>query len=130
MDLQGFGFNVYLSQVVFGAVDIPAKLLSVLVISGLGRRLAQGGALALAGLCILANIFVPGELPALRMAFAVVGKGALAASFNCAYIFTGELFPTVIRWVWPAQPRPSSPAQSSSNHCPCANPACINPTLH
>ncbi|NXR73456.1 S226A protein, partial [Pycnonotus jocosus] len=97
MDLQGFGFNVYLSQLVFGAVDIPAKLLSVLVISWLGRRLAQGGSLALAGLCILANIFVPSELPTLRMAFAVVGKGALAASFNCAYIFTGELFPTVIR---------------------------------
>ncbi|NWS91575.1 S22A6 protein, partial [Toxostoma redivivum] len=35
--------------------------------------------------------------PALRMAFAVIGKGALAASFNCAYIFSGELFPTVIR---------------------------------
>ncbi|XP_062368101.1 solute carrier family 22 member 6-like isoform X2 [Cinclus cinclus] len=97
MDLQGFGFNVYLSQVVFGAVDIPAKLLSVLVISCLGRRLAQGGSLALAGICILANIFVPSELPALRMAFAVIGKGALAASFNCAYIFSGELFPTVIR---------------------------------
>uniref|UniRef100_A0A8C3MN72 Uncharacterized protein n=1 Tax=Geospiza parvula TaxID=87175 RepID=A0A8C3MN72_GEOPR len=98
MDLQGFGFNVYLSQLVFGAVDIPAKLLSVLVISCLGRRLAQGGSLAIAGLCILANIFVPSELPTLRMALAVVGKGALAASFNCAYIFTGELFPTVIRW--------------------------------
>ncbi|NXI07359.1 S22A6 protein, partial [Irena cyanogastra] len=97
MDLQGFGFNVYLSQLVFGAVDIPAKLLSVLVISCLGRRPAQGGSLALAGLCILANIFVPSELPTLRMAFAVVGKGALAASFNCAYIFSGELFPTVIR---------------------------------
>ncbi|NXW25267.1 S226B protein, partial [Circaetus pectoralis] len=33
----------------------------------------------------------------LRMAFAVIGKGSLAASFNCAYIFSGELFPTVIR---------------------------------
>ncbi|XP_032939472.1 solute carrier family 22 member 6-like [Catharus ustulatus] len=97
MDLQSFGFNVYLSQVVFGAVDIPAKLLSVLAISCLGRRPAQGGSLALAGLCILGNIFVPSELPALRMALAVIGKGALAASFNCAFIFTGELFPTVIR---------------------------------
>ncbi|XP_032533460.1 solute carrier family 22 member 6-like, partial [Chiroxiphia lanceolata] len=97
MDLQGFGVDVYLSQLVFGAVDIPAKFLSVLAISGLGRRAAQGGALALAGLCILANIFVPSELPTLRMAFAVVGKGSLAASFNCAYIFTGELFPTIIR---------------------------------
>ncbi|XP_051632375.1 solute carrier family 22 member 6 isoform X2 [Manacus candei] len=97
MDLQGFGVDVYLSQLVFGAVDIPAKFLSVLAISGLGRRAAQGGALALAGLCILANILVPSELPTLRMALAVVGKGSLAASFNCAYIFTGELFPTIIR---------------------------------
>uniref|UniRef100_A0A8C3MPD2 Uncharacterized protein n=1 Tax=Geospiza parvula TaxID=87175 RepID=A0A8C3MPD2_GEOPR len=117
MDLQGFGFNVYLSQLVFGAVDIPAKLLSVLVISCLGRRLAQGGSLAIAGLCILANIFVPSELPTLRMALAVVGKGALAASFNCAYIFTGELFPTVIRWVGSPQPRPHP-----SSHWPRANP--------
>ncbi|KAM6288775.1 LOW QUALITY PROTEIN: solute carrier family 22 member 6-like [Aegotheles albertisi] len=97
MDLQGFGVDIYLSQLVFGAVDIPAKLASVLAISCLGRRVAQGGSLALAGICILANIFVPMELQTLRMAFAVVGKGSLAASFNCAYIFTGELFPTVIR---------------------------------
>lgn len=33
----------------------------------------------------------------MRMVFAVIGKGSLAASFNCAYIFSGELFPTVIR---------------------------------
>ncbi|KAM6226143.1 solute carrier family 22 member 6 [Porphyrio hochstetteri] len=97
MDLQGFGVDIYLSQLVFGAVDIPAKLASVLALSCLGRRVAQGGSLALAGLCILANIGVPAELRLLRMALAVVGKGSLAASFNCAYIFSGELFPTVIR---------------------------------
>ncbi|XP_010079945.1 PREDICTED: solute carrier family 22 member 6-like, partial [Pterocles gutturalis] len=101
MDLQGFGGDIYLSQLVFAAVDIPAKLASVLVISCVGRRVAQGGSLALAGVCILANIIVPTggwrELQTLRMALAVIGKGSLAASFNCAYIFTGELFPTVIR---------------------------------
>ncbi|KAF1421202.1 Solute carrier family 22 member 6-B, partial [Spheniscus magellanicus] len=97
MDLQGFGVDIYLSQLVFGAVDIPAKLASVLAISCVGRRVAQGGSLALAGICILANIVVPMELRTLRMAFAVIGKGSLAASFNCAYIFSGELFPTVIR---------------------------------
>ncbi|KAM6364530.1 solute carrier family 22 member 6 [Pluvialis apricaria] len=97
MDLQGFGVDIYLSQLVFGAVDIPAKLASVVAISCVGRRVAQSGSLALAGICILANIIVPTELQMLRMAFAVIGKGSLAASFNCAYIFTGELFPTVIR---------------------------------
>lgn len=59
MDLQGFGVDIYVSQLLFGAVDIPAKLASVLAISCLGRRVAQGGALALAGGCILGNIVVP-----------------------------------------------------------------------
>lgn len=59
MDLQGFGVDIYLSQLVFAAVDIPAKLASVLTISGAGRRVAQGASLGLAGVCILANIIVP-----------------------------------------------------------------------
>ncbi|XP_053134014.1 solute carrier family 22 member 6-B-like [Hemicordylus capensis] len=97
MDLQNFGFNIYLTQLVFGAVDIPAKFISVMTITFVGRRFSQAASLILAGLCILANIFVPQDLSNLRLLFAVVGKGSLAASFNCAYIFSGELFPTVIR---------------------------------
>uniref|UniRef100_A0A8D0E4K6 Major facilitator superfamily (MFS) profile domain-containing protein n=1 Tax=Salvator merianae TaxID=96440 RepID=A0A8D0E4K6_SALMN len=97
MDLQNFGSNIYLTQLVFAAVDFPAKFISVLTITFIGRRFSQAFALILAGLCILANIFVPQDLIHLRMVFAVIGKGSLAASFNCAYIFTGELFPTVIR---------------------------------
>uniref|UniRef100_A0A8D0G4T8 Major facilitator superfamily (MFS) profile domain-containing protein n=1 Tax=Sphenodon punctatus TaxID=8508 RepID=A0A8D0G4T8_SPHPU len=94
MDLQNFGVNIYLILMVFGAVDFPAKLISVLTISFVGRRFTQALALILAGLAILANIFVP---QALRTVFAVFGKGCLAASFNCVYLYTGELYPTVIR---------------------------------
>ncbi|XP_034632508.1 solute carrier family 22 member 6-A-like [Trachemys scripta elegans] len=97
MDLQNFNVNVYLTQLIFGAVDFPAKFISVLTIIFIGRRFSQAFSLVLAGLCILANIFVPQELQTMRMVFAVIGKGSLAASFNCAYIFSGELFPTVIR---------------------------------
>ncbi|XP_029467965.1 solute carrier family 22 member 6-B-like isoform X2 [Rhinatrema bivittatum] len=100
MDLQGFGVSIYLIQVVFGAVDIPAKFISVLVMTYIGRRVTQAGSLILAGLAILANIFVPHELQVLRTALAVVGKGCLAASFNCVYLYTGELYPTVIRPEW------------------------------
>uniref|UniRef100_A0A670YVF5 Major facilitator superfamily (MFS) profile domain-containing protein n=1 Tax=Pseudonaja textilis TaxID=8673 RepID=A0A670YVF5_PSETE len=93
MDLQNFNFNIYLAQLVFGVVDIPSKFISVITIMYVGRRFSQALSLIMAGVCILANIFVP----TLRMIFAVVGKGSLAASFNCAYIFSGELFPTIIR---------------------------------
>lgn len=59
MDLQDFGVNIYLTQLIFGAVDFPAKLISVLTITFVGRRFSQAFALILAGLCILTNIFIP-----------------------------------------------------------------------
>uniref|UniRef100_A0A7N4NPK0 Major facilitator superfamily (MFS) profile domain-containing protein n=1 Tax=Sarcophilus harrisii TaxID=9305 RepID=A0A7N4NPK0_SARHA len=97
MDLQGFGLRVHMLQLLFGMVDIPAKLLSTLAMSRAGRRVAQVTALVLAGLGILANLLVPTELAALRTTLAVLGKGCLAASFNCVYLYTGELYPTAIR---------------------------------
>ncbi|NWT62933.1 S226B protein, partial [Erythrocercus mccallii] len=97
MDLQNFEFDIYVVQLIFGAVDIPAKLVSILTITYVGRRFTQAAALVLAGLAILANILVPRELQTLRTALAVFGKGCLAASFNCVFLYTGELYPTVIR---------------------------------
>ncbi|NWR95879.1 S226B protein, partial [Furnarius figulus] len=97
MDLQNFDFDIYVIQLIFGAVDIPAKLVSVLTITYVGRRFTQAVTLILAGLAILANILVPRDLRTLRTALAVFGKGCLAASFNCVFLYTGELYPTVIR---------------------------------
>ncbi|NXB57570.1 S226B protein, partial [Struthidea cinerea] len=97
MDLQNFDFDIYVIQLIFGAVDIPAKLVSILTITYVGRRFTQAVALILAGLAILANILVPRDLRTLRTALAVFGKGCLAASFNCVFLYTGELYPTVIR---------------------------------
>lgn len=40
----------------------------------------------------------------LRTAQAALGKGCLASSFICVYLFTGELYPTEIRWVRGGRP--------------------------
>nr|XP_044986394.1 solute carrier family 22 member 6 [Jaculus jaculus] len=97
MDLQGFGVSIYLIQVIFGAVDLPAKLVCFLVINSLGRRPAQMASLLLAGICILVNGVIPRDQTVVRTSLAVLGKGCLAASFNCIFLYTGELYPTVIR---------------------------------
>ncbi|XP_075426081.1 solute carrier family 22 member 6-B-like isoform X1 [Ascaphus truei] len=97
MDLQNFGLNIYLIQVIFGAVDIPAKFVSYFVMAYVGRRVLQAATLILAGTAILVNIFVPQEFQNVRTSMAVFGKGCLAASFSCLYLYTGELYPTVIR---------------------------------
>ncbi|KAM6985011.1 solute carrier family 22 member 6 [Aplochiton taeniatus] len=97
MDLQKFGVDIYLIQVIFGAVDIPAKVVVTVSMSVLGRRRSQCAALILAGVTILINQLVPYEKQTVRTSLAVLGKGCLAASFNCCYLYAGELYPTVTR---------------------------------
>ncbi|XP_026037902.1 solute carrier family 22 member 6 [Astatotilapia calliptera] len=97
MDLQKFGVDIYLIQVIFGAVDIPAKIIIAVTMSYIGRRPSQSAALIIAGVTILINLLVPYDQQTLRTSLAVVGKGCLAASFVCCYLYTGELYPTVIR---------------------------------
>lgn len=97
MDLQKFGVDMYLIQVIFGCADIPAKLIVTLSMSRFGRRPSQTGALISAGICILVNLLVPHDQQIVRTSLAVVGKGCLAASFTTCYLYTGELYPTIIR---------------------------------
>uniref|UniRef100_A0A3Q0QYB4 Solute carrier family 22 member 6 n=1 Tax=Amphilophus citrinellus TaxID=61819 RepID=A0A3Q0QYB4_AMPCI len=97
MDLQKFGVDMYLIQVIFGAVDIPSKIIINVTMSYIGRRPSQCGALIIAGITVLINLLVPYDKQTVRTCLAVVGKGCLAASFNCCYLYSGELYPTIIR---------------------------------
>nr|XP_004656682.1 solute carrier family 22 member 12 [Jaculus jaculus]XP_045011592.1 solute carrier family 22 member 12 [Jaculus jaculus]XP_045011598.1 solute carrier family 22 member 12 [Jaculus jaculus] len=97
LNLQTLGSNIFLLQVLIGVVDLPVKMSSLLLLNRLGRRLSQAGFLVLPGLCILANMLVPQEMGLLRSALAVLGLGSLGAAFTCVTIFSGELFPTVLR---------------------------------
>ncbi|XP_051900950.1 solute carrier family 22 member 6-A-like [Pristis pectinata] len=97
VDLQGLGVDIYLIQLIFGVVDIPAKLVGLFTLTYIGRRFTQAATLILAGLVIVVNIFIPGDLQALRTALAAIGKGSLAAAFSCCFLHVSELYPTVIR---------------------------------
>ncbi|KAG3284717.1 solute carrier family 22 member 20 [Ictidomys tridecemlineatus] len=97
MDLQKFGLSIYLVQALFGIIDIPAMLVATTTMIYVGRRATVASFLILAGLMVIANMFVPEDMQALRTAQAALGKGCLASSFICVYLFTGELYPTEIR---------------------------------
>ncbi|TFK12135.1 Solute carrier family 22 member 6-B [Platysternon megacephalum] len=97
MDLPAFGLDIFLVQTFFGAIDILAKMACALALNYFGRRAIQASSLILAGVFLLGNIPVPREMLMVRLALVVLGKGCLAASSVCSYLYGGELFPTAVR---------------------------------
>lgn len=59
LNLTGFGLSIYLSQFVFGIIEIPAKMVMYVLVNRVGRRPSQAWTLILTGVCIGANIVIP-----------------------------------------------------------------------
>ncbi|XP_070313618.1 solute carrier family 22 member 10-like [Odocoileus virginianus] len=97
MNLQHFGSNIFLFQVIFGALTISARCLALLVLNHMGRRLTQMLFMFLVGLSILANMFVPQEMQTLRLTLASVGMGCVAAAVSSNAVHNSELVPTLLR---------------------------------
>uniref|UniRef100_A0A8C8VUF3 Major facilitator superfamily (MFS) profile domain-containing protein n=1 Tax=Peromyscus maniculatus bairdii TaxID=230844 RepID=A0A8C8VUF3_PERMB len=92
-----FGLDIYLTQLIFGAVELPARYSSIFLMEKLGRKWSQLGSLTLAGIMCIVIIFIPAGLPTVVTVLAVVGKFASSAAFTISYVYTTELFPTIIR---------------------------------
>ncbi|XP_030075824.1 solute carrier family 22 member 6-B-like [Microcaecilia unicolor] len=106
LDLTTFGFSIFLVQLIFGAIDIPGKLICTLTMGLFGRRITQAVSLILSGLLIIGGIFVPKGvwsnlkhkgIPALHTTMAILAKGCLSGAMACMLQFSGELYPTVVR---------------------------------
>ncbi|XP_056136454.1 solute carrier family 22 member 7-like [Lampris incognitus] len=97
LNVTGFGVNIYLTQFIYGAIEIPAKAFVYISLNKIGRRMTQAGTLVLTGLCIFSNIFIPHDLWLFRTAVGTLGKGFSEASFTTVYLYTAELYPTVLR---------------------------------
>uniref|UniRef100_A0A4W5N696 Si:dkey-166k12.1 n=1 Tax=Hucho hucho TaxID=62062 RepID=A0A4W5N696_9TELE len=96
LGVSKLGSDLYLTQFIFGLVEIPARSL-VLLFLPWSRRLSQSGFLALGGVACLLTLTVPTDHPNLLTGLAMVGKFGITASFAVIYVYTAEIFPTVLR---------------------------------
>ncbi|KAG7224926.1 hypothetical protein INR49_014842 [Caranx melampygus] len=97
LNVGNFGLDIYLTQFIFGAVEIPARVGILPLLQRFGRRLCQAGVLFFGGAACLGILAIPTELPVVVTVIAVLGKFAATASFSTVYVYTAELYPTVLR---------------------------------
>uniref|UniRef100_A0A672G5K8 Solute carrier family 22 member 7-like n=1 Tax=Salarias fasciatus TaxID=181472 RepID=A0A672G5K8_SALFA len=95
-NIAGFGLNLYLTQLVYALIELPAKISIYYFLDKFGRRSTETGALVFAGTCLGINIVLKGKSVA-RTVVAIIGKGFSAASFSTVVLYSSELYPTVVR---------------------------------
>uniref|UniRef100_A0A8C5R672 Major facilitator superfamily (MFS) profile domain-containing protein n=1 Tax=Leptobrachium leishanense TaxID=445787 RepID=A0A8C5R672_9ANUR len=87
MDIQRFGLNIYLVQIVFGCSELSLRFLSMFTVTYIGRRFSLCFYLILAGILILSGL----------ISATMLAKGFLGSAIVCSYLYTAELYPTVLR---------------------------------
>ncbi|XP_030253467.1 solute carrier family 22 member 13-like isoform X1 [Sparus aurata] len=97
LNVGNFGLDIYLTQFIFGVVEVPARLGSLPFLQTFGRKICQTVVLLFGGCACLVILAVPKDLPVVITVIAVVGKFAATASFSTVYVYTAELYPTTLR---------------------------------
>uniref|UniRef100_A0A0R3RKW8 MFS domain-containing protein n=1 Tax=Elaeophora elaphi TaxID=1147741 RepID=A0A0R3RKW8_9BILA len=98
-NISNLPVNDFLSFIINGAVELPAYFLVWPLIDAIGRRWSLAAPMILAGLACISTIITPvtQEHPLFIPIMAYVGKFGIAASFAVIYLFSGEIYPTVLR---------------------------------
>ncbi|GAB0185015.1 solute carrier family 22 member 13-like [Grus japonensis] len=97
LNVTNFGLDIYLTQLAFGAVEIPARVGCIFMLQWFGRKKTQAVLLLLSGLVCLIITGIPEDQPVVTTVLAIIGKFTASASFSTSYVYSAELFPTVVR---------------------------------
>ncbi|CAG4985422.1 unnamed protein product [Colias eurytheme] len=103
--LTFYGINQYISQTspdpfvtvaAAGAIQIPSNLLAICFIKYFGRKLTIAIAFTLGGLCVLLLGVLPNTYT-ISLTLGTLGVSCVAIVAASIYIYTSELYPTVVR---------------------------------
>lgn len=88
LDASGLGLNVYQTQLLFGAVELPSKISVYFLVSYMGRRLTEAGTLLAAALTFRISLLVSPGKPGLvvwlwpRWGLCLASRGLLVSPLH------------------------------------------------
>ncbi|KAG8507824.1 Solute carrier family 22 member 5, partial [Galemys pyrenaicus] len=97
LDTPNLHGDIYVNSFLSAVVEVPAYILAWLLLRHLPRRYSMAAALFLGGSVLLFVQLVPPDLYYLATALVMMGKFGVTAAFSMVYVYTAELYPTVVR---------------------------------
>ncbi|RRT70459.1 hypothetical protein B296_00029258, partial [Ensete ventricosum] len=91
--------NIYLSVLLNSVAEMPAYILTALLLDLFGRKPMAVSTMWISGAFCAVGSLVSGAgvMKIVRMVCGVIGIFGMAATYNLLFIYTAELFPTVVR---------------------------------
>ncbi|CAD5111215.1 DgyrCDS547 [Dimorphilus gyrociliatus] len=99
MGSGNFSPNIYINEGLGGLIELPAYVLVYLLLDRLGRKILLAAALIISAVSSFVLFFLTYNNISNWTTFglATIGKLMISGSFCIAYIYSAELFPTIVR---------------------------------
>ena len=94
---SNIGSNIYMTFILLSLVEVPGDMLATYAMQKIGRKKVLFITLCLGGLSCAATAVIPNSYSACVTALAIFGKSQIAAAFSLCYVYSVEIFPTVLR---------------------------------
>ncbi|XP_062976773.1 solute carrier family 22 member 4 [Elgaria multicarinata webbii] len=89
--------DAYLNCFLSAVIEVPAYVIAWLLLRTIPRRYSISGTLFLGGGIILFIQLVPPNLHILSVILVMLGKFGITSAFSMLYVYTAEIYPTIIR---------------------------------
>ncbi|TRY71167.1 hypothetical protein TCAL_02376 [Tigriopus californicus] len=89
--------NIFVNFLVNGFMEIPAYSISIALLLMSGRRVPYALCILMGGVSLLGVICIPSSYERATQVVAISGKFFITISFGVIYLYSSEMFPTVLR---------------------------------
>ncbi|KAH1166743.1 hypothetical protein KIL84_015915 [Mauremys mutica] len=97
LDTPNLHGDAYVNCFLSAVIEVPAYIIAWVLLRNLPRRYSMAAALFLGGCVLLFVQLVPPHLHILSIILVMLGKFGITSSFSIVYVYTAELYPTVVR---------------------------------
>lgn len=91
------GESDHLNLLLVALSSLPNSIIAAVVCKKFGGKWPQIIFIVGSGVVLLVSTGIPEDMVAFRIALGMIGRLLVAAAFNVAYVYSSELYPTVIR---------------------------------
>ncbi|KAK3882237.1 hypothetical protein Pcinc_013377 [Petrolisthes cinctipes] len=97
LNAVNYSADPFLYTILSGVVEMPAYIVTAVIVSYLGRKWPSIVLFFISGIVIMAAAFIPSGMNTVVIVLALMGRMCICCGYQVIYLYCVELFPTEVR---------------------------------